>query len=83
MVACRTNSLGDWTATSIEPTKSYRASPGDVDSTLDEYANMDDGNGHAIFRIEKPSDPLNAAQKETPANIICRLQQTTPKGEPQ
>jgi hypothetical protein len=44
---------------------------------------MDDGNGHAIFRIEKPSDPLNAAQKETPDNITRRFQQKTPKGQAQ
>jgi hypothetical protein len=49
-----------------------------VDSTLDEDVNMDDGNGHAIFRIEKPSDPLNAAQKETPANINAGFSRKLP-----
>jgi hypothetical protein len=42
---------------------------------LDEYVNRDDGKCHAIFRMKKPSDPLNATQKGNfMASITCRLQ---------
>lgn len=57
---------GQWPSSVDQPKKQHIASPSDAGNTLDEYVNMDDGNGHAIFRIEKPSDPLNAAQKRNP-----------------
>ena len=63
--------------------KEHTVNPSDVGSMLNEYVNMDDENSLAVIRIEKPSDPLNAAQKETPANITRRFQQKTPEGQAQ